>query len=302
MLGIGLAGVLLVPPIQNPNIQRDIYSLGYLLLSVSMTAGMVVVALSATRRDIRTLLQTSRDISQVLEDERSQLEMRVAERTRALETSAVVSRQLSTILDQSRLVREVVEQLRDAFAYYHVHIFLWDDTLGALRMVGGTGEAGQAMLIMGHTIQPEQGLVGRAFSTNSPVVVPNVNEDLGWLPNRLLPGTQAEIAVPITFGDEVLGVLDAQDSEVGGLGLEDSQLLQTIAGQLAVALRNARLVTQIQQEAEQEALINAINRKIAQTTDIDGAMRVAVTELSRALDTREAAIRLEINGANGHDQ
>lgn len=302
MLGIGLAGVLLVPPIQDPNIQRDIYSLGYLLLSVSMTAGMVVVALSATRRDIRTLLQTSRDISQVLEDERSQLEMRVAERTRALETSAVVSRQLSTILDQSRLVREVVEQLRDAFAYYHVHIFLWDDTLGALRMVGGTGEAGQAMLIMGHTIQPEQGLVGRAFSTNSPVVVPNVNEDLGWLPNRLLPGTQAEIAVPITFGDEVLGVLDAQDSEVGGLGLEDSQLLQTIAGQLAVALRNARLVTQIQQEAEQEALINAINRKIAQTTDIDGAMRVAVTELSRALDTREAAIRLEINGANGHDQ
>lgn len=302
MLAVGLISVLLVPPIQNPAFQRDIYSLGYLLLSVTMTAGLVVVALAATRRDIRTLLQTSRDLSQVLEEERNQLEERVADRTRALETSAAVSRQLSTILDQSQLVREVVEQLRDAFAYYHVHIYLWDDALGALRMVGGTGEAGQAMLIMGHTIQPEQGLVGRAYSTNSPVVVPNVSEDLGWLPNRLLPGTQAEVAVPITYGDEVLGVLDAQDSEAGSLGVEDSQLLQTIAGQLAVTLRNARLVTQIQQEAEQEALINAINRKIAQTADIDGAMRVAVTELSRALDAREASIRLEIDGANGHEQ
>lgn len=301
MLVIGIIGIGLVAPAENPPFQRDIYSLGYLVISLGMTAGMLIIALVATRRDIRTLLRISRDLSRDLETERKQLELRVAERTRALETSAAVSRQLSTILDQTQLVHEVVEQLRDAFAYYHVHIFLWDETIGALRMVGGTGEAGQAMLVMGHTIRPDQGLVGRAYSTNSPVVVPDVNDDPGWLPNRLLPGTRAELAVPITYGDQVLGVLDAQDSEVGGLGPEDSQLLQTIAGQLAVALRNARLLAQIQQEAEQAALINAINRKITQTTDIDGALRVAATELSRALEARETAITLEINGGNGHD-
>lgn len=301
MLVIGIIGIGLVAPAENPPFQRDIYSLGYLVISLAMTAGMLIIALVATRRDIRTLLRISRDLSRDLETERKQLELRVAERTRALETSAAVSRQLSTILDQTQLVHEVVEQLRDAFAYYHVHIFLWDETIGALRMVGGTGEAGQAMLVMGHTIRPDQGLVGRAYSTHSPVVVPDVNDDPGWLPNRLLPGTRAELAVPITYGDQVLGVLDAQDSEVGGLGPEDSQLLQTIAGQLAVALRNARLLAQIQQEAEQAALINAINRKITQTTDIDGALRVAATELSRALEARETAITLEINGGNGHD-
>jgi GAF domain-containing protein len=116
----------------------------------------------------------------------------------------------------------------------------------------------------------------------------------------LLPGTQAELAVPITYGNEVLGVLDAQDSEVGGLGPEDSQLLQTIAGQLAVALRNARLMAQIQQEAEQAALINTINRKIAQTTDVDAAMRVALVELSRALEAQSAAVRLHSDEGNGH--
>lgn len=278
-----------------------IYALSYLLLSLAMTAGMVVLILVVTRRDIRTLLRLARRLSRDLEVERAQLEERVAERTRALETSAAVSRRLSTILDQRQLVHEVVELLRDAFSYYHVHIFLWDEALGALRMVGGTGEAGQAMLIMGHTLTPDVGLVGRAFSTNSPVVVPDVTQDPGWLPNRLLPNTRTELAVPITYGDEVMGVLDAQDSEVNGLGPDDSQLLQTIAGQLAVALRNARLLTQIQQEAEQAALINAINRKIAQTTDIEGAMRVAATELSRALEARETAVRLQVVGGNGHD-
>lgn len=301
MVVAGVGAVLLVTPAAAQPIQRDIYSLGYLLLSLAMTAGLLIVALVATRRDIRTLLRVSRNLSRDLQTERNRLELRVAERTRALETSAAISRRLSTILDQSQLIHEVVEQLRDAFAYYHVHIFLWDEQIGALRMVGGTGEAGQAMLVMGHSITPDIGLVGRAYSTQSPVIVPDVNQDPDWLPNRLLPSTQAEIAMPIMYGDEVLGVLDAQDSEVGGLSREDSQLLQAIAGQLAVALRNARLVAQIKQEAEQEALINTITRKISATTDIEGAMRVAETELSRALEAQDSSVRLIIDGGNGHE-
>jgi putative methionine-R-sulfoxide reductase with GAF domain len=299
-LVVGAIGFALVAPAENPPFQRDIYSLSYLLLSLAMTGGLLMVALATTRRDIRVLLRISRELGRKLESEHSLLETRVIERTRALETSAAISRQLSTILDQSLLVREVVEQLRDAFAYYHVHVYLWDEATRTLRLVGGTGEAGQAMLVVGHTIPPDKGLVGRAYSTNQPVLAPDVSQDSDWLPNRLLPETRAELAVPITYGDQVLGVLDAQDSEVDGLGPADLQLLQTIAGQLAVALRNARLVAQIQQEAEQAALINAINRKIAQTTDIDAAMRVALTELARALETSEAAIHLHTDEGNGH--
>jgi putative methionine-R-sulfoxide reductase with GAF domain len=280
---------------------RDIYSLTYLLLTFVMTIGLLLVAIIALRRDSQTLLRRARSLTRALNIERTQLEQRVAERTRALETSATISRQLSTILDQAQLVREVVEQLRVAFGYYHVHVFLWDEAGGSLKMAGGTGEAGQAMLVMGHSLLPNQGLVGRAYSSNAPVVVPDVSRDPDWLPNRLLPDTRSEIAVPINYGDEVLGVLDAQDSKVNGLGPEDSQLLQTIAGQLAVALRNARLVAQIQGEAEQAALINTINQKIAQTIDMDGAIRVALVELSRALEAGGAAVRLEADGGtNGH--
>jgi GAF domain-containing protein len=102
--------------------------------------------------------------------------------------------------------------------------------------------------------------------------------------------------MPITYGDEVLGVLDVQEDEVGGLGPEDAQLLAAIAGQIAVALRNARLVAQIQQQAEQEALINAISRKIIQTTDIDSAMNIALAELTQALPAHRAVVRLSLEG------
>jgi methyl-accepting chemotaxis protein len=48
------------------------------------------------------------------------LEQRVEDRTKALATSSEVSRRLSTILDPKELVAEVVNQVRDAFGYYHV--------------------------------------------------------------------------------------------------------------------------------------------------------------------------------------
>ena len=298
---VGAIGLGIARPADMAAPIRDIYSLTYLLLSMIMTIGLLLVALFALRRDSQTLLRRARELTRALNLERTQLEERVSERTRALETSATVSRQLSTILDRAQLVREVVEQLRVAFAYYHVHVFLWDEESLMLKMAGGTGEAGQAMLVMGHAIPPHQGLVGRAFRTNSPVVVADVYRDPDWLANRLLPGTRSEIAVPINYGDEVLGVLDAQDSHVNGLGQADSQLLQTIAGQLAVALRNARLVAQIQQEAEQAALINTINQKISQTIDMDGAIRVALVELSRALEAGGATVQLDAGGSNGHE-
>jgi GAF domain-containing protein len=124
------------------------------------------------------------------------------------------------------------------------------------------------------------------------VLVPDVAADEDWLPNPLLPETKAELSVPIALGNRVLGVIDIQEDERGGLDEQDAELIQAIANQVAIGLQNARSYGATQQEARREAMINTISQEIQRTTTIESALQVAVRELGRVLGARKTSVEL----------
>ena len=236
-----------------------------------------------------------------LQDAQTLLEERVATRTRSLQLITEISRHLSTILYLDQLVAEVVEQVGSTFNYYHTHIYVLDETGQNLVLIGGTGEAGQTMLKRGHKIPKGKGLVGRAATKSEVVLVPDVTQESDWLPNLLLPETKSEIAVPIILGEQVMGVLDVQQAVIGGVTEEDAYLLQSVANQVAVALRNARLFEQTQRRAEQEAQINQISRRIQNAPDVGTVLQVAAQELGQVLKAPRTAVQLSVRQNNGEN-
>lgn len=257
-------------------------------VAVSMTGLLLRSATNALDNAMALLNKRNQE----LEDAQVLLEERVVKRTQSLQLITEVSRYLSTILYVDQLVAEVVEQVRNMFDYYHVHIYVMDSSGENLIMTGGTGEAGKVMLSRGHKVAKDKGLVGRAAMTNTAVLVSDVTQEEGWLPNPLLPGTKSEVAVPITLGEEVLGILDVQQNSVNGLTEEDVYLLQSVANQVAVALRNANLYEQVERQVIQQTRVNEISQKIQATMDLDSVLRVSAQELGQSLGVRRATVQL----------
>jgi len=254
-----------------------------------------------TDDEIGALAQTFNTMTDELQRTLLDLEKRVADRTRAIELSADISRRLSIILDPAQLAAEVVDLLQSAFNYYHVQIYLFDDSGKNLVMMGGAGDAGRVMLKLGHQLAKGQGLVGKACDTGAMVLVADTQADPSWLANPLLPETRSEIAVPIILGDQVLGALDVQQNRVDGLTQQDADLLATIANQAAIALRNARQFTKAERQADRQEQVNRIIQQIQSTQTIESALQVAVREIGKVMDAPRATASIRMSRINQND-
>jgi len=214
--------------------------------------------LELSHRNEQDLANSNQELQAIQET----LEERISARTRGLETVAALSERFTSILDLEQLLSEMVDRVKEDFGYYYAHIYLVDEPRQNLVMTAGVGEAGAEMKARGHSIPIEAAsLVAQAARSGEIVSVENVREAQDWLPNPLLPDTQCEMAVPIIIEEEVVGVLDVQDDETGGLDEDDANLLRSLAGHVAVALSNARLFAEVQEnlqtiQAQQQTIVD----------------------------------------------
>jgi GAF domain-containing protein len=89
------------------------------------------------------------------------------------------------------------------------------------------------------------GLVGQS-SRNGEVTFDNLaGQNNLYVTSPGLSNIFSEIALPLKFQKEVLGVLDIQSERMHAFSLDDIAVLQVTAAQIAVALRNARLYSEL---------------------------------------------------------
>ena len=99
------------------------------------------------------------------------------------------------------------------------------------------------------------------------------------------------LAVPIKLRGQTLGVLNLKFL-TETVSQETVVLIEGLADRLALALENARLIEQVQRQAERERQVGQIAGKVRATTDIDSILRTAVQELGRSLGVSQAVIQL----------
>jgi PAS domain S-box-containing protein len=237
--------------------------------------------------------------------ERRRLEQQIqgslARLTRQIQAITEVAQRISGTLTLNDLFQQVVDLMQTQFGYYHAQIYTMVE--GDMMLQAGTGEIGRRLKERGHNIplSAEQSLVVRAVWEGEPVLVPDVSQEPTWLPNPLLPETKAELAVPITLGAEVLGVLDVQSDELGGLNEEDRLLLIGLCGQIAIAIETrkaeaerAKLLAEVERRARREQTIREITEKMRAATSLEQLVTVTARELGERLTAGHAVVELGV--------
>jgi putative nucleotidyltransferase with HDIG domain len=131
-----------------------------------------------------------------------------------------------------------------------------------------------------------EGISGSVALTGMPRRVPDVRQELDYL--EIDPETRAELCVPLIAGKRILGVLNAESTQINAFTSVDEQLMITLAGQLATALLKARSYAAEYTQRRRAEMLERLALALSSTLDLSNLLRLICQE-SQTLFEADAA-------------
>jgi len=240
------------------NFARDL-SVVFILLQiiVYLTIRNLNDALQKVQQSERELLNRNEELANLQEnlenlvEERtsslSELSKKSQKQSNRLKTISLVAEKISLIQTLSELLPEISRLTSENFDFYHVGIFLIseDGKYAQLRAANSVG--GKRMLARNHQLEVGRvGVVGKVADDRTPRISLDVGEDAVYFDNPDLPETHSEMALPLVYGKELLGVLDVQSRRKSAFTEDDLEVFNILANQIAIAIQNTRQLEQTQ--------------------------------------------------------
>ncbi|MBM3125153.1 MAG: GAF domain-containing protein [Chloroflexi bacterium] len=163
-----------------------------------------------------------------------------------------ISRTLSTSLNSETILRDAVEFLQNTFHFYYIQVYVIEPGSGVLRARYGAGHALSQSNGQEHTLPLGTGIPGHVAETGESFFTNNVDRVIFHHADPRLPETRSEMALPIKSENRVLGVLDVHQTSSEPITLRQMKVMSTITHQLALALQQAEMYSDLQDSLKVE--------------------------------------------------
>ncbi len=172
---------------------------------------------------------------------------RMERHQRLLQAAATVGHNITSILDLHELLQTTVNIICKEYEFYYAGIFLVDEEKKWAVLRAGYGEAGEKMIANNHRLALDgDSMIGSCIRERQARISLDVGDEEKHFKNPFLPETRSEMGLPLIAKDETLGALTVQSEKVNAFSNADIAALQTMADQLAIALRNAKLLQELE--------------------------------------------------------
>ncbi len=171
------------------------------------------------------------------------LNRQLVKQTRYLNTYLTVSSMVAQCLDPHELLEAVLNVVMETVSAEGASVLLLDEDQSNFRFYSIEGPAKQCL--MSATFPADKGIASSVLQTQKSEVVNDVHIDprfYGKIDSEYGFVTQNLIVIPLTAGEEKIGVMEVLNKS-GGEPFTDEErlLLDSIAEEIAFAIRNARI-------------------------------------------------------------
>jgi two-component system NtrC family sensor kinase len=168
------------------------------------------------------------------------------QRNRELAVLNEISRAVTSSLDLDEVLAATMQGIREILQVEAGSLTLVDEDTDEL--VFQKTLSPKQSWIAGFTFQLGEGIAGHVAATGRPYLVNDVTDDPLFLPGVDQGAdftTRAVLCVPLVVRDRVIGTIELINKLDGAFTAADLDLLQTMAGSVAVAVENAQLYTEL---------------------------------------------------------
>jgi sigma-B regulation protein RsbU (phosphoserine phosphatase) len=167
---------------------------------------------------------------------------------------------IGSTLDLDALLDRVVNDIADSIGDVKVAVWLREQDTDEMVLHGVRGctkyQKGARLQI------GRQGLVGHVAATGEMRYASDVRQDRYYIACE--PATRSEVSIPLKAGSLVIGVLSIAYHQTDAFSKDQLQVLQALAGHIAIAIENARLFGRERFERERMVQESAEARAIQQ--------------------------------------
>ena len=178
--------------------------------------------------------------------ENARLYTRVSRQADTLAVLNDISREITSILDLDDLLERIGQLLKRVIDFQMFSILLWNPTTQQFehRFSSRYGDR----ITRERSIPLGQGIIGLAALQRQPVLSSDTRKDPRYIAEN--PETRSELAVPLIYKGEVIGILDLEHTRVNYYNEDHQRTLSTLAAQVAISIANARLYQRITEEEQ----------------------------------------------------
>ncbi len=208
-----------------------------------------------------------------------------------LQTITELNKKIVDIWDPAEKLDQVVKVIQENLGYDYVNLFRLNQNGQTLTLQSAIwkGQHPSPARPITLTVDP-QGLVNRVAATGRPLLVNGPVQEPGLTSHRDLPTCQAELAVPLLIGKELVGVLAFGSDQQNSFSEDDRLIGEALADHVAVAIENARLQAAVQRHLREKTLLYESNVALGTRLDMDNVLKLMTQKIAEAIDAGACVI------------